>query len=116
MYNKDNLFAKIIRKEIPCEIVYEDERVLFIKDKYPRAKIHILAMPKLEAMDFNDFILKADEDMVGYFFSKIQKVIKEEGIEKSGFKIIINSGRNGEQEVPHFHVHVLGGENVGILK
>ena len=112
MYDVNNIFAKIIRKEIPCKVIYEDKRVLFFEDTNPQAKIHILGIPKINVIDFNDFILNAEKEMIVYFFSKIQKVIKILNIEKSGFKIITNSGENGGQEVPHFHVHIFGGEKL----
>lgn len=112
MYDKENIFAKILRNEIPCEKIYEDEKVLFFKDINPQAKIHILGIPKIEVANFGDFILKADDETIRYFFSKAYDIIKEKNIEKTGFKIITNSGENGGQEVPHFHIHILGGEKL----
>ena len=112
MYDDKNIFAKILRKEIPCEPIYEDNKVLFIHDLYPEAKIHILGIPKLPAVDFSDFITKSDTGGVQHFFCKMQDLIKEFGIDKSGFKIIMNSGDHGGQEIPHFHAHILGGETL----
>ena len=112
MYDKNNIFSKILRKEINCDIVYEDDKVIFIKDIYPQAKVHILGIPKLDVVDFNDFILKADKEMVNHFLLKTSEIIKKLNIDKSGFKIITNSGENGGQEVPHFHIHILGGEKL----
>ena len=112
MYDKNNIFAKIIRKEISCDLIYEDDRVMFFKDINPIAKVHILGIPKINVIDFNDFVLNADKDMIAYFFLKIQEIIKSVNIETSGFKIITNSGENGGQEVPHFHIHILGGEKL----
>ena len=86
MYDKNNIFAKILNKEIPCNAIFEDSAVLFFNDINPQAKIHILGIPKIEAVNFGDFILKADEKMVKYFFSKAYDVIKTAGIDKSGFK------------------------------
>jgi histidine triad (HIT) family protein len=116
MYDKNNIFAKILKKEIPCKLFYEDDRVFFFNDINPQAKIHILGIPKIEVIDFGDFILKADKDMVKYFFSKVYDIVKEVGIDKSGFKIITNSGKNGGQLVPHFHIHILGGEKLSHLR
>ena len=112
MYDVNNIFAKIIRKEIACESIFEDDKVLFFNDLYPQAKIHVLGVPKIEVVDFNDFITKADNITIGYFFSKVTDIIKSLGIEKKGFKIITNSGSDGGQEVPHFHIHILGGEKL----
>ena len=116
MYDQNNIFAKILRKEIACDFVYEDEKVLFFNDIYPQAKIHILGIPKLEVIDFGDFILKADENEVKFFFSKVYDIVNKIDLDKDGYKIITNSGINGGQEVPHFHVHILGGEKLNHLR
>ena len=116
MYDDKNIFAKILRKEIPCEPIYEDDKVLFIHDLYPQAKIHILGIPKIPVVDFLDFITKSSRDEAQHFFCKIQDLIKEFGIDQSGFKIIMNSGDHGGQEIPHFHVHILGGEKLKGVK
>ena len=113
MYDQNNIFAKILRKEIFCDPVYEDESVFFFNDINPQAKIHILAIPKIEVINFNDFIAKSDNEMISHFFKKINEIIIEFGLDKSGFKIISNSGKDGGQEVPHFHVHILGGKLKG---
>ena len=115
MYEKNNIFAKILRGEIPCDAVYEDEQVLFINDINPVAKVHILGIPKMEVSNFGDFILKADPEIVKYFFSKTYDIIKEKKIEEKGFKIITNSGKDGGQEIPHFHIHILGGEKISLI-
>ena len=112
MYEKNNIFAKILRGEIPCETVYEDDKVLFINDINPQAKIHILGLPKMEVENIGDFITKAGSDIFNHFFIKTYDIIKEKNIEKTGFKIITNSGEDGGQEVPHFHIHILGGEKL----
>jgi|TARA_B110000438_G_scaffold274693_1_gene295058 diadenosine tetraphosphate (Ap4A) HIT family hydrolase len=112
MYNKDNIFAKIIRKEIPCNTIYEDEMVMFFNDLYPQARIHILGIPKIDVTDFSDFIEKGSLNIVNHFFSKVYDVINISGIKQSGYKIITNSGKDANQEVPHFHIHILGGEKL----
>jgi len=116
MYDDKNIFAKILRKEIPCEPIYEDSKVLFIHDLYPEAKIHILGIPKMPVVDFSDFMTRADRGEVQHFFCKVQDLIKEFGIDRSGFKIIMNSGEHGGQEIQHFHVHILGGEKLKGVK
>ena len=115
MYDDNNIFAKIIRKEIPCQHVYEDEKVLFFNDINPQAKIHILGIPKNKVIALSEFILKTDKETVKYFFQKTIEVINSLGMDKSGYRLITNDGENANQEVPHFHVHILGGENLGGL-
>ncbi len=116
MYNTNNIFAKILRNEISCDVVYEDKKVLFFNDVNPQAKIHILGIPKMEVVDYGDFIMNANPETIEYFFKKVYDIVKNAGITKTGFKILTNSGKNGGQEVPHFHVHVLGGEKLTHLK
>ena len=116
MYDDNNIFAKIIRKEIPCQLVYEDEKVLFFDDINPQAKIHILGVPKNQVINLREFISKTDKDTVKYFFNKALEVIKKLGLDKSGYRLITNDGKNANQEVPHFHIHILGGQNLGGLR
>ena len=110
MYDKNNIFAKIIRGEISCEKIYEDDNVLFFNDINPIAKIHVLGIPKFPYLNFHDFVKKSDPSTLSQFFKKTQMVIDQLGIKDSGYKIISNSGTDGGQEVPHFHIHILGGE------
>ncbi len=112
MYDEDNIFAKIIRAEIPCEKVYEDENSLFFYDINPAAKIHVLAIPKSPCIDFSDFISKNNPATVADFFKKIDVVIEKLGIKADGYRLVSNSGKNGRQEVPHFHIHIMGGEEI----
>ncbi len=113
MYDNDNIFAKIIDGKIPCKKIYEDDHVLFFQDINPVSKIHILGIPKEKCIDFSDFVKNNNNEIVSNFFQKINMVIENLGIKESGYRIISNSGPNGGQEVPHFHVHILGGENIG---
>ena len=113
MYDKNNIFAKILRSESSCDKVYEDDLVLFFNDLYPAAKIHVLGIPKIDCVDFSDFIKKADKNTISHFFEKTEEIIKKLGIAESGYRIFANSGVDGRQEIPHFHIHILGGEKVG---
>ena len=113
MYDKNNIFAKIIRNEVPCEKIYEDEKVLFFKDISPSAKIHILGIPKNDVINFREFVIKTDKETVKYFFDKTTEVIKRLGLDETGYRLITNDGKDANQEVPHFHIHILGGENLG---
>ena len=112
MYDENNIFAKIIRGEIPCEKIYEDDNVLFFNDINPVAKIHVLGIPKTPSIDFFDFISKNNFEEIAEFYKKINMIIEKLGIKDSGYKIVSNSGIDGGQEVPHFHIHILGGEKV----
>ena len=113
MYDNNNIFAKIIDGKIPCEKIYEDEDVLFFQDINPVSKVHILGIPKVKCIDFSDFVSNYDQDVVVNFFQKADVVIEKLGIKESGYRIISNSGVDGGQEVPHFHIHILGGEKIG---
>ena len=112
MYDENNIFSKIIKGEVSCEKIYEDNDVLFFNDINPVAKIHVLGIPKVSCKDFSDFIQTCDLVTVSQFFKKTEMIIDKLGIRESGYRIISNSGENGRQEVPHFHIHILGGEKL----
>ena len=116
MYDENNIFAKILRKEIPCDKVHEDEFSLFFNDINPQAKIHVLGIPKFPCTTFSEFLTKADNSNITFFFKSIQIVINKLNIENSGYRLITNSGKDGGQEVPHFHIHILAGEQIGKLR
>jgi len=113
MYDDNNIFAKILRSEIPCDKIYEDDDVLFFYDINPVAKIHVLGVPKIKCINFADFVEKASEKNVANFLNKIVHVVKILELRENGYRLIINSGPNGGQEVPHYHVHIIGGEVLG---
>ena len=115
-YDNNNIFAKILRKEIPCEKIYEDQNSLFFRDINPQAKIHILGIPKNPCVDFSDFIQHSTQDEINSFFESVNKVLAMLNIKKNGYRIISNAGIDGGQEVPHFHIHILGGEKIGSLR
>ena len=115
MYDKNNIFAKIIRNEIPCEKVFEDDKVLFFNDVYPQAKIHILGIPKLEVRYFSEYVAQSSPDDIAYFFQKTLYVIHKYNLDKTGYRLITNEGMDSNQEVLHFHVHILGGNSLGGL-
>ena len=116
MYDKNNIFAKILRKEIPCDQVYEDDLSLFFNDINPQAKIHVLGIPKFPCIDYFDFITKADDRVITSFFKSVNTVITKLNINEKGFRLISNSGEYGGQEVPHYHLHILAGEKIGSLR
>ncbi|MDX2083534.1 MAG: HIT domain-containing protein [Rickettsiales bacterium] len=114
-YDKNNVFAKIIRGEIPAQKIYEDEKVLAFNDIGKAAPIHILVIPKGEYINYNDFIFRASSDEISYFFKKIGEIAKLVNADKSGFRLISNLGFDANQTVAHFHVHILAGKNLGQL-
>lgn len=116
MYDENNVFAQILRGEIPTnKPVYEDDHVLVFWDIAPKKQAHVLILPKGAFIDMEDFAKNAsDEDIVGLIRS-IPKVTAALGINKAGYRLISNIGKDGGQEVPHLHLHILGGEKVGQL-
>ena len=116
MYDDNNIFAKILRKEIPCDKIYEDEFSLFFNDINPQAKIHVLGIPKFPCATFSSFLKDADNQNILSFFKNLQLVINKLDLEETGYRLITNSGEDGGQEVPHFHIHILAGEKIGGLR
>lgn len=108
---EDCLFCKIIRGEIPCNKVYEDDDVLAFYDINPVAKIHILVIPKKHIASIAH-MQKEDEALIGKIYSVINKIAEEKGFKDNGFKVIVNCGEDGGQEVMHLHFHILAGENL----
>jgi histidine triad (HIT) family protein len=115
-YDNNNIFAKILRSEIPCNKIYEDDFVLSFYDINPQKKIHALVIPKGKYTNLDDFSLNASpEEMVG-LLKGINKVAKKLGISTEigkGYRALANISDHGGQEVPHLHFHLFGGENVG---
>jgi histidine triad (HIT) family protein len=106
------IFSKIIAKEIPATIVYEDDLVLAFKDIQPQAPVHILIIPKKEIATVND-VTEADEMALGRLFTVAAKIAKEQGIDASGYRLMVNVNKDGGQEVFHLHMHLLGGRSLG---
>jgi len=115
IYDDNNIFAKIINKDIPAEIIYEDDKVLAFNDISKAAKIHILLVPKQKFTSFDDFIANADAQYIKYFFAKAKEIAAKYNIDESGYRLITNHGKDANQTVFHFHMHILGGENLGGL-
>jgi len=114
-YDNNNIFAKILRGEAPCTKVFEDEKILAFNDISPSASAHILVIPKAEYVSFDDFARNSDASEIDYFFKKVQEIAKEAGLVEGGYRIVSNHGKFAGQIVPHFHVHILGGEPLGGL-
>ena len=110
--NNDCLFCKIINKEVPSTIVYEDEEVIAFNDIRPAAPIHILVVPKKHIATLVN-LEKEDEKIIGQIFTTINKIAKEQGFAEKGFRVIANCGEDGCQEVKHVHFHLLAGKKLG---
>ena len=116
-YDKNNIFAKILRGEIPCKKIYEDNYVLAFHDVNPQKKIHALVVPKGEYVNLDDFSSNATEKEIVGLIKGIGAVAKKLGVSEAvkgeGYRSLVNVGANGGQEVPHLHFHIFGGEKVG---
>jgi histidine triad (HIT) family protein len=117
IYDKNNIFAKILKGEIPCKKIYENDYILSFYDINPQKKIHALVIPKGEYINLDDFISKASEREIAALIKGIGEVAKKIGISDvvkgGGYRSLVNVGENGGQEVPHLHFHIFGGEKVG---
>ena len=114
-YDDSNIFAKILRGEIPCKKIAENEHTLAFEDINPLRTVHVLVISKGAYVDWRDFAATASAEEQAAFTRMIAHVADITNIASSGYRVISNIGRDGGQEVPHLHMHVLGGESVGPL-
>jgi len=114
-YDPDNIFARILRGELPCDKVYEDEHALAFHDISPQAPVHVLVVPKGEYVSWDDFSAKADAEEIAGFVRAVGKVARELGLVEPGYRMIANIGPDSGQVVPHLHVHLCGGKFMGML-
>ena len=112
-YDDQNIFAKILRGEIPCDKMFEDDHVLAFNDITPQAPTHILVIPKGAYISIDDFGRNASAEEIKAFYAAIDTITEEKNLKESGFRCIANTGKNGGQEVPHYHMHILGGKALG---
>jgi diadenosine tetraphosphate (Ap4A) HIT family hydrolase len=112
-YDEGNIFARILRGEIPAKRVYEDEFALAFHDINPAAPTHILVIPKGAYVSWDDFSAKASEAEIAGFVRAVGKVAREAGGVESGYRLLANTGMNAGQEVPHLHVHIFAGRPLG---
>ena len=112
MIMEDCIFCKIIKKEIPSTIIYEDDKVIAFNDVNPAAPIHILVVPKKHIETLLD-VTDEDNELISYVYQVINKIAKEKGFANNGFRVIVNCGKDSGQEVMHIHFHVLGGKKLG---
>ena len=112
-YDSENIFAKILRGEIPCNKVYEDDHALAFHDINPQAPTHVLVIPKGAYVSNADFTANASDAEIAGFLRAVGQVARELGLEAPGYRILANHGADSGQEVPHYHVHVFGGRPLG---
>ncbi len=114
-YDQNNIFAKILRGEIPCNKVYEDEYALAFYDITPRAPTHVLIIPKGEYISFDDFSATAPAEAMVGFYRATQKVATQLGLQQGGYRALTNVGADALQEVMHYHLHLFAGCNLGSM-
>jgi len=112
-YDRDNVFARILRGEIPCKKVYEDEHVLAFHDISPQTPTHVLVIPKGEYVSLDDFSEKASAAEIAALVRALGHIARHQGVADTGYRILANTGGAAHQEVPHFHVHLFGGRDLG---
>lgn len=108
MYDQNNIFARILRDEIPAKKVLETEYTLAFHDAFPKAPVHILVIPKKPYVTFHDFIGMAAEEEILDFYRTTDAIVRSHNLHNVGYKLKINTGEGGGQEVPHFHLHIMG--------
>ena len=112
-YDRTNVFARILRGEIPCNKVYEDDHVLAFRDINPQAPTHILVIPKGEYVSLDDFSDAASPAEIAALVRALGRIAREQGVAETGYRVLANSGPAAHQEVPHFHVHLFAGRDLG---
>lgn len=112
-YDDNNIFAKILRGELPSRTVYEDEHALAFHDINPLAPVHILVIPKGKYVSWDDFSERASEAEIAGFVRAVGKVARDAGMAVQGYRLLANTGKRAGQEVPHLHVHIFGGQPLG---
>ena len=112
-YDDQNIFAKILRGEIPCDRVYEDDHVLAFNDINPQTPTHVLVVPKGPYVSSDDFAEKASDQEIAGFFRAVGQIARDLGAVGPGYRILANHGPDAHQEVPHFHLHLFGGKDLG---
>jgi histidine triad (HIT) family protein len=112
-YDPNNVFGRILRGELPCNKVFENEHVLAFHDINPQAPLHILVIPKGAYISLDDFSAKASPEEITAFVRALGAIARDAGVAESGYRILANHGADAHQEVPHFHVHIFGKARLG---
>ncbi len=108
-YDDNNVFAKILRGELPCSKVYEDDVAFAFNDIRPQAPVHVLVIPKGKYVSWDDFTQKADDAEIAAFMRAVGNVTRQLELDQPGYRLLVNMGGHGHQEVPHLHMHIFGG-------
>ena len=114
-YDRNNVFARILRGEIPCKNVYEDQHVLAFHDIRPQTPTHVLVIPKGEYVSLDDFSEKASAAEIAALVRALGHIAREQGVAETGYRVLANTGPAAHQEVLHFHVHLFGGRDLGSM-
>ncbi len=112
-YDPNNIFARILRGEIPCKKVFEDAYVLAFHDINPQTPVHILVIPKGAYVALDDFTAKASDAEIAAWLRAIGQIARDQGVAEAGYRVLSNVGRDGNQEVPHLHMHLFAGQPLG---
>ena len=112
-YDESNIFARILRGELPCDKVHDDEHVLAFRDIAPHAPTHVLVIPKGAYVSWDDFSARASDTELTGFVRAVGTIARQLGVVEPGYRLLANVGRNAGQEVPHLHVHLFGGRPLG---
>ena len=113
-YDENNVFAKMLKGDIPVNKIYEADNALAFADIHPKAPVHLLVIPKGAYTDFSDFTARASNDEIAGFFKAVGKVAEQRGLPENGYRLVMNTGRDSGQEVPHLHVHILAGKKLPV--
>ena len=114
-YDANNIFARILRGEIPCNKVHEDAFCLAFHDINPQAPVHVLVIPKGAYVSWDDFTATAPAEEIAGFMRSVGEVTRLLGVDADGYRLMVNMGQNGHQEVPHLHVHIFGGRQFSVM-
>ncbi len=112
-YDENNIFARILRGELPCDKVHEDEHVLAFRDIRPMAPTHILVIPKGPYVSWDDFSERAGDEEIAAFVRAVGRIARDQGLVAPGYRLLANVGQDSGQEVPHLHVHIFAGRPLG---
>jgi histidine triad (HIT) family protein len=112
-YDRNNIFARILRGEIPCQKVFEDAHVLAFRDINPQTPTHILVIPKGEYVSSDDFAENASDEEIAALVRAAGRIARAQGLVETGYRLLANHGSDAHQEVPHFHIHIFGGRDLG---
>ena len=112
-YDPNNIFARILRGEIPCDKVFEDDHVLAFNDVNPQAPVHILVIPKGAYVSLDDFAGRASDVEIAALMRAVGRIAADNGIAETGYRFLVNNGADANQEVPHLHIHIFAGQPLG---